>query len=161
MMSRDSMYIGDEHSRGLRLLRKVSWNNASALIRRYGCTEIPFRTIRLVWFDYVHHYAFIVANGVGCVRGESMIPEVVGFRIRAEHKHKVLRSIVYFWMTKTLSECRCVQKLSVDSKKNTVCLYAWMRASSNVYMCVTQLQQIWSSQGDSLLYHMSRTRGAQ
>jgi hypothetical protein len=33
-----------------------------------------------------------------------MIPEVVGFRIRAEHKHKVLRSIVYFWMTKTLSD---------------------------------------------------------
>jgi hypothetical protein len=33
---------------------------------------------------------------VGCVRGESMIPEVVGFRIRASHKHKVLRTIVYF-----------------------------------------------------------------
>ena len=27
---------------------------------------------------------------VGCVRGESMIPEVVGFRIRASHKHEVL-----------------------------------------------------------------------
>jgi hypothetical protein len=59
----DCMYVGDEHSRGLRLLRKVSWNNASALIRRYGCTEIPFRTIRLVWFDYVHYYAFLRERG--------------------------------------------------------------------------------------------------
>ena len=53
-----------------------------------------------------------------------MILEVVGFRMRASHKHKVLKTIVYFWMTKTLSECRCDRRslnLSVDSKKSSRC----------------------------------------
>ena len=35
---------------------------------------------------------------VGCVRGESMIPEVVGFRMRASHKRKVLKTVVCFGM---------------------------------------------------------------
>ena len=33
-----------------------------------------------------------------------MIPEAVGFRMRASHKRKVLKTIVCFWMMKTLSD---------------------------------------------------------
>ena len=34
-----------------------------------------------------------------------MIPEVVGFRKNASHKHKVLRTIQYFWMTSSFRRC--------------------------------------------------------
>jgi hypothetical protein len=49
-----------------------------------------------------------------------MIPEAVGFRIRASHKHKVLKTIVYFWMTKTLADV-CVDTGAMKELSDVKC----------------------------------------